>query len=135
MSSPDASPTKASPAASAATHWRQLGKEPDYRFSLANERTFLAWIRTALALLAGGVLLDQFASTLQLRSVLVGLAVALSLLSALLAAGAYQRWKINEIAMRHDRALPGSLMLPLLSAGMLLVAVVLAVLLYILVGH
>lgn len=29
--------------------------EPDYRFTLANERTFLAWIRTALALLAGGV--------------------------------------------------------------------------------
>lgn len=31
-----------------------LGKEPDYLFSLANERTFLAWIRTSLALLAGG---------------------------------------------------------------------------------
>jgi putative membrane protein len=29
--------------------------DPDYRFSLANERTFLAWIRTALALVAGGV--------------------------------------------------------------------------------
>ena len=27
----------------------------DYRFSLANERTFLAWTRTALALIAGGV--------------------------------------------------------------------------------
>ena len=39
--------------------WRRDGQEPDYRFSLANERTFLAWIRTALALLAGGVLLDQ----------------------------------------------------------------------------
>ena len=44
--------------------WRQQGKEPDYRFSLANERTFLAWIRTALALLAGGVLLDQFSTKL-----------------------------------------------------------------------
>lgn len=31
------------------------GEEPDPRFSLANERTFLAWLRTALALLAGGV--------------------------------------------------------------------------------
>ena len=29
--------------------------EIDYRFSLANERTFLSWIRTALALLAGGI--------------------------------------------------------------------------------
>jgi hypothetical protein len=28
------------------------GAEPDPRFTLANERTFLAWIRTALALIA-----------------------------------------------------------------------------------
>ena len=42
--------------------WRHEGTEPDYRFTLANERTFLAWIRTALALLAGGVLLHQFAT-------------------------------------------------------------------------
>ena len=41
--------------------WRTEGHEPDVRFSLANERTFLAWIRTALALLAGGVALEQFA--------------------------------------------------------------------------
>ena len=33
--------------------WQEEGSEPDYRFSLANERTFLAWIRTSLALLAG----------------------------------------------------------------------------------
>ena len=34
------------------------GSEPDVRFTLANERTFLAWIRTALALIAGGVALE-----------------------------------------------------------------------------
>ena len=38
---------------------RSVGEEPDYRFTLANERTFLAWIRTALALIAGGVALVQ----------------------------------------------------------------------------
>ncbi len=32
----------------------RLGEAPDYRFSLANERTFLAWIRTSLGFLAGG---------------------------------------------------------------------------------
>lgn len=36
----------------------RLGEAPDYRFSLANERTFLAWIRTALGFLAAGVGLD-----------------------------------------------------------------------------
>ena len=44
--------------------WWQRGARPDYRFSLANERTFLAWIRTALALIAGAVGIDQFASHL-----------------------------------------------------------------------
>ena len=37
-----------------------VGTEPDARFSLANERTFLAWIRTALALIAAGVALEAF---------------------------------------------------------------------------
>src|SRR3954470_20484811 len=35
-----------------------VGTRPDHRFSLANERTFLAWVRTSLAMLAGGVALD-----------------------------------------------------------------------------
>ncbi|WP_163540613.1 YidH family protein, partial [Klebsiella pneumoniae] len=39
--------------------WKNIGKTPDYRFSLANERTFLAWIRTALALLAGAIAIEQ----------------------------------------------------------------------------
>ena len=47
--------------------WRQSGQEPYYRFSLANERTFLAWIRSALAMMAGGVVLVQFATQLSPR--------------------------------------------------------------------
>lgn len=35
-----------------------VGSDPDPRFSLANERTLLAWIRTSLAFLALGVALD-----------------------------------------------------------------------------
>ena len=41
----------------------RLGEAPDYRFSLANERTFLAWIRTSLGFLAGGIGLDQLGGT------------------------------------------------------------------------
>ncbi len=40
------------------------GSEPDPRFTLANERTFLAWVRTALALLAGGIAIEAFAADL-----------------------------------------------------------------------
>ncbi|WP_308465483.1 YidH family protein [Rathayibacter soli] len=108
--------------------WRSEGQDPDYRFSLANERTFLAWIRTALALLAGGVLLEQFSSTIGPHVVVVILAVILAVLSAALSVIAYRRWRANEIAMRHARRLPLTIAVPLVAAILLLVAAVIAVL-------
>src|SRR6476620_7792322 len=101
--------------------WRSEGNEPDYRFSLANERTFLAWIRTALALIAGGVLLKQFAVSLHPQWLMVVLGVILAALAALLSAVAYFRWRDNEIAMRHSRPLPFTGLVPLLSGLTLLV--------------
>lgn len=109
--------------------WRQAGSEPDYRFSLANERTFLAWIRTALALLAGGVLLDQFSTQLKPPLMVVVLAVVLSVLAAALCAMAYLRWRANEVAMRHARRLPGTLAIPLIAATCLGIAAIIAFLL------
>lgn len=109
--------------------WRREGQEPDYRFSLANERTFLAWIRTALGLLAGGVLLDQFASKLGPPQIIVGLAVIFGALAALLCAMAYVRWRANEIAMRHARRLPGTSAIALLAATTLGIATAIALLL------
>jgi putative membrane protein len=106
--------------------WRLEGKEPDYRFSLANERTFLAWIRTALALLAGGVLLDQFSTKLSPPLVVLILAVVLCAVAALLSLLAYFRWRDNEIAMRHSRPLPGTIAIPLLAAVLCAVAAVIA---------
>lgn len=108
--------------------WRQEGEEPDYRFSLANERTFLAWIRTALAVLAGGVLLDQFSTKLSPHAAVFMLATAMCLLAAVLCALAYLRWRGSEIAMRHGRRLPATAALPLLSASILVVAAVIAML-------
>lgn len=109
--------------------WRGVGEDPDYRFSLANERTFLAWIRTALALLAAGVLLEQFSTGLGPRVVVVVLAVVLGLLAAGLSAMAYFRWRANEIAMRSGGRLPGTLAISLIAAGLLVVAAVVTVLL------
>jgi len=109
--------------------WRLQGEEPDYRFSLANERTLLAWVRTALALLAGGVLLEQFATHLEPHAVLVGLAIALAALAALLSGLAYVRWRANEIAMRHRRPLPSTIAIPLLTATLIAVCAVIALLL------
>ena len=80
--------------------WRKEGVSPDYRFSLANERTFLAWIRTAMALIAGAVGIDQLTPDLApplFRSIIAGF---LSLCAAFLAFYAYRRWISNEKAMR-----------------------------------
>ncbi len=77
----------------------------DYRFSLANERTFLAWIRTALALVAGGV---AAAKALSFHHDVWRWAVAGPpiLAGALLAADATVRWRTYESAMRAGRPLP-----------------------------
>jgi putative membrane protein len=108
--------------------WRQEGEEPDYRFSLANERTFLAWIRTALAVLAGGVLLDQFSTKLSPHSAVFVLATAMCVLAGVLCVLSYARWRASEIAMRHGRRLPATIALPLLALSILSVAAVIALL-------
>ena len=76
---------------------RGVGDEPDYRFTLANERTFLAWIRTALALAAGGLAAVSLLDRVALGETLGILLLALSFLTA---ASAYRRWALNERAMR-----------------------------------
>lgn len=108
--------------------WRSEGEDPDYRFSLANERTFLAWIRTALAILAGGVLLEEFSRSIGPHILIVILAVVLAVVSALLAGLAFVRWRGNEIAMRRRTRLPLTTAIPFLAAVALAVAAIIAVL-------
>jgi putative membrane protein len=103
--------------------WLEQGKDPDYRFSLANERTFLAWIRTALAMLAGAILLHQFATRLEPRWVNLAASGSLACVAALLGAGAYVRWRSNEIAMRLGQSLPRSTLMPLLAAAVALLGI------------
>lgn len=90
---------------------QQLGKEPDYRFSLANERTFLAWIRTALALLAGGVLLHQYGTRIEPPFLRVALSAGLIVTSGALSLGAFVHWLRCDRAMRSDAPLPKSLLM------------------------
>lgn len=85
--------------------WYELGKDPDYRFSLANERTFLAWIRTAIAVLAGAIVLHGLVSKLGLDRSFAILSLILAAMSALLGIFAYFKWRRNELAMRLGRPL------------------------------
>ncbi len=104
----------------------RVGSDPDYRFTLANERTFLAWVRTSLALAAGGLaavtVLDDFPGE-------EVLGIALLFLAFVTAATAYRRWALNERAMRLDEPLPQSRLPLLMAVAVAVVAVVAAVLL------
>jgi putative membrane protein len=105
-----------------------ISEDPDVRFSYANERTFLAWNRTALALIATGVaattLLPHFDVSFGRR--LLGL--PLILLGAVVAITSYRRWQANERAMRTGEALPHSPMPLVLAVGISAVAVIAVVL-------
>ena len=102
--------------------------EPDVRFTYANERTFLAWNRTALALIATGVaatqLLPRFHVTWGRR--LLGL--PLIALGAVVAVESFRHWRANDKAMRRGEPLPHSLMPLILSVGIVVVGVVSVVL-------
>ncbi|ATZ27594.1 YidH family protein [Streptomyces lavendulae] len=105
---------------------RDEGDTPDYRFSLANERTFLAWIRTALALVGGGFAVDQFLPDLR-WGVRVGMALALLAVGAACALRAVNHWVRCERAMRRGEDLPLSRFPVVLSLGVGLVAVAMVV--------
>lgn len=94
--------------------------EPDYRFTLANERTYLAWMRTAIGLLAAGVgvsYLPGFAVPGRM-----GLAAALVVLGMLTAALAYRHWRITDRAIRAGQPLPRPMMIAVLSVALTIAA-------------
>lgn len=105
-----------------------MEQEPDYRYTLANERTFLAWIRTALGLLAGGVAVRQLVPQFSVAGARTILAVLCVALGAAAAGCGYQRWRAVERAMRRGEPLPRDPMMPIFTVCMLLITVVTAVL-------
>lgn len=111
--------------------WRpsalQDGQEPDPRFTLANERTFLAWIRTSLGLVAGAVALEAFAGDEVPAIIRTPLACVLLVLAATLAVVSFRRWITIEVAMRHKQPLPVPQASILLVLGIAIGAVVLIV--------
>ena len=102
------------------------GEEPDPRFSFANERTFLAWIRTGLALLATGVALEGLSVPADdtARRVLVTILV---LLGAIASGAAFVRWARAELALRESRPLPSPSLAPLLAFGLVVVGAIIVV--------
>lgn len=93
-----------------------VGVEPDPRFTFANERTLLAWIRTSLALLATGVAIEALVPAHQelARSTIGGAFIGLA---ALISVGAFLRWMTAERALRRGQALPALGLATLLAVG------------------
>lgn len=104
------------------------GQAPDYRFSLANERTFLAWIRTSVAFLATVVVLDQIALHSIDSQPIRLLSIFFALIACIIAGTCYFKWRKNEIAMRHSEELPHDFLQPILCAAVFLSAITLTVL-------
>ena len=102
--------------------------EPDVRFTYANERTFLAWNRTALALIATGVAATQLLPQFHVANGRKILGIPLIALGALIAFTSFRQWQSNERAMRQRRPLPSSPMTAVLSIGIGVIAVIAIVL-------
>jgi putative membrane protein len=95
---------------------RSVGDDPDPRFTLANERTFLAWTTTSLGLLgvglAVGTLIPQQSTTLTMLAALWILMAAFTVVRAL------YRWFRLERAMRAGEALPLSGSIPFVALSL-----------------
>ncbi len=92
----------------------QAVEQPDPRFTLANERTFLAWTRTALSFTAGGLAIEQLLDTS--HAARLAMAIPLVLLGGFLGVTGYVRWRVSEEAIaRGDAVAPSRV--PRLVAG------------------
>lgn len=98
--------------------------EPDYRFTLANERTFLAWQRTSLGLLAAAVAVVQFMPELTVPGLRHILGVAVGVMAILTAVAGLRRWAQVDRAMRHDEPLPRAAVPTYLTAGLAMMGLV-----------
>jgi putative membrane protein len=103
------------------------GTPPDPRMSLANERTFLAWIRTSLAMIAGGVGLEAFAGDTIPSETRIPLTIVMLLLGAVLSVGSFMRWHHAELALRRGDPFPTTRLAPLIAGGVAVVSLALVV--------
>lgn len=99
-------------------------QEPDYRFTLANERTFLAWQRTALGLLAAAVALVNFVPELVVVGARRIMGVGLAVLAISTSWTGLQRWRLSDRAMRRGVPLPRHPSPGLLAVGLIVLGVI-----------
>jgi len=103
-------------------------EDPDVRFSYANERTFLAWNRTALAMVTAGLAITQLLPPFDVPGGRRLIGIPLIAIGTLVAVASFFQWQRNEAAMRAARPLPKSILPVLVAAAVALSAVIALVL-------
>ena len=114
----------------ARTKTSEIGTDPDVRFSYANERTFLAWNRTALALVTAGLAVTQLLPPFHVPGGRRMIGLPLIATGTLLSIASLVQWRRNELAMRLGQPLPPSL-LPRVVAGVVALSSIVAIVLVI----
>jgi putative membrane protein len=107
--------------------------EPDPRFSFANERTFLAWMRTALGLITAGLAITQLLPPFDMPGGRRLIGLPLIAMGTVIAVVSLTNWRANERAMRRGLPLPRS-PLPRITAVVVTVVAVIGVILVIVEG-
>lgn len=105
-----------------------IGTDPDVRFSYANERTFLAWNRTALAMVTAGLAVTQLLPPFDVPGGRRMIGLPLIAMGTLVSIASFFQWQRNERAMRLGKPLPRSVM-PVLVASVVAVSAVIALVL------
>lgn len=122
----DESASRSEPTGPADRRWPRrvygVGTEPDPRFTLANERTFLAWLRTALGLMVAAAAVKAFGTDGSQWA-----AVVLAVLAVGVAAEAFPRWSRNERALRLQLPLPSTPVTVVSAVGVVAAGVMIAV--------
>jgi putative membrane protein len=102
---------------------RDDGAEPDARFSYANERTFLAWIRTALGLITAGLAITELLPPFHFAGGRRLIGLPLIALGVAIGASSIHNWHANERAMRLGAPLPRSVLPAVTAVVVSLVAI------------
>lgn len=114
---------------------KQKGKPNDH---LANERTFLAWIRTSIGIMGFGFIVVKFSMFIRQVSQIVGkqvtapqtgysgiIGVILVAIGAFTAVMAYFNYKKIEKQLESDSYSSSSPLITYLTAGMVLISIIL----------